>query len=193
MRICGQSLRAGPRVLAHRRRHHPVSANVTKVLRRLGLEEGLIEDRHQPQSYVSRAWDTGETSMTSHLRRGPRAALRRSLLNIHRGDLHAVLETRPSRPERSPSTTTWRTMRENGGQRHPAACSTNGATARPTSSSAPTASAPRCAKSCSGRAAAIHRPRGHRAIFPSERLQRAQHPRLHKVVGHRPPPARLLS
>src|ERR1700752_1660794 len=37
-----------------------LSANVCKVLRRLGLEEGLIAAGIKSQSYVSRAWDTGK-------------------------------------------------------------------------------------------------------------------------------------
>src|SRR6201996_6732218 len=36
-----------------------LSANVCKVLRRLGLEDGLIAAGIKSQSYVSRAWDTG--------------------------------------------------------------------------------------------------------------------------------------
>src|SRR5579862_1502996 len=38
-----------------------LSANVTKVLRRLGIEEALCTAGIKSQSYVSRAWDTGET------------------------------------------------------------------------------------------------------------------------------------
>jgi 6-hydroxynicotinate 3-monooxygenase len=38
-----------------------LSANVSKVLRRLDLERGLVEHGIKPDSFVSRAWDTGET------------------------------------------------------------------------------------------------------------------------------------
>src|SRR5581483_3096978 len=37
-----------------------LSANVSKVLRRLNLEEGLVAAGIKSRSYVSRAWDTGE-------------------------------------------------------------------------------------------------------------------------------------
>ena len=69
-----------------------LSANVCKVLRRLGLEEGLIAAGIKSQSYVSRAWDTGEVMAEfifdaehERLYGGP-------YVHIHRGDLHAVLE-----------------------------------------------------------------------------------------------------
>ena len=69
-----------------------LSANVCKVLRRLGLEDGLIAAGVKSQSYVSRAWDTGEVMAefvfdAAHERHygGP-------YVHIHRGDLHAVLE-----------------------------------------------------------------------------------------------------
>jgi 6-hydroxynicotinate 3-monooxygenase len=69
-----------------------LSANVTKVLRRLGLEEGLIAAGIKSQQYVSRAWDTGEImaefvfdSVSERHYGGP-------YVHIHRGDLHAVLE-----------------------------------------------------------------------------------------------------
>jgi 6-hydroxynicotinate 3-monooxygenase len=69
-----------------------LSANVTKVLRRLGLEDGLIAAGIKSRSYVSRAWDTGETmaefvfdAETERHYGGP-------YVHIHRGDLHAVLE-----------------------------------------------------------------------------------------------------
>src|SRR5260221_8587332 len=38
-----------------------LSANVTKVLRRLGVERPLMETGISPDAFVSRAWDTGET------------------------------------------------------------------------------------------------------------------------------------
>src|ERR1700758_2652952 len=38
-----------------------LSANVTKVLRRLGVEQPLIAAGIKPHCYISRAWDTGET------------------------------------------------------------------------------------------------------------------------------------
>ena len=38
-----------------------LSANVMKVLRRLGLEQMVVEIGIKANCYVSRAWDTGET------------------------------------------------------------------------------------------------------------------------------------
>jgi 6-hydroxynicotinate 3-monooxygenase len=38
-----------------------LSANVMKVLRRLGIERRLLETGIRPDAFVSRAWDTGET------------------------------------------------------------------------------------------------------------------------------------
>jgi 6-hydroxynicotinate 3-monooxygenase len=69
-----------------------LSANATKVLRRLGLEDALIAAGIKSQQYISRAWDSGETMYeivfdTASERRhgGP-------YVHIHRGDLHTVLE-----------------------------------------------------------------------------------------------------
>src|SRR4029078_10352363 len=38
-----------------------LSANVMKVLRRLGLEQMVVETGIKADCYVSRAWDTGDT------------------------------------------------------------------------------------------------------------------------------------
>src|ERR1700758_4958112 len=38
-----------------------LSANVSKVLRRLGLEDGLIVAGIKSERYVSRSWDSGAT------------------------------------------------------------------------------------------------------------------------------------
>src|ERR1700738_2257174 len=38
-----------------------LSATAIKPFRRLGIEQSLIESGIKPDSYVSRAWDTGET------------------------------------------------------------------------------------------------------------------------------------
>src|ERR1700738_2282697 len=38
-----------------------LSANAMKVFRRLGIEQSLIDTAIKRQSYVSRAWDSGET------------------------------------------------------------------------------------------------------------------------------------
>ncbi len=69
-----------------------LSANVTKVLRRLGLEEGLIAAGIKSQSYVSRAWDTGEVMAEFVFDQASERRYGGPYVHIHRGDLHAVLE-----------------------------------------------------------------------------------------------------
>jgi 6-hydroxynicotinate 3-monooxygenase len=69
-----------------------LSANVMKVLRRLGIERDLIETGIKPHSYISRAWDTGETLYEIVFDNESEAHFGGSYLNVHRGDLHAVLE-----------------------------------------------------------------------------------------------------
>jgi 6-hydroxynicotinate 3-monooxygenase len=70
-----------------------LSANVTKVLRRLGIEAALVEAGIKPHSYVSRAWDTGETMYEIVFDGQSEQRFGGPYLNIHRGDLHAVLES----------------------------------------------------------------------------------------------------
>jgi 6-hydroxynicotinate 3-monooxygenase len=69
-----------------------LSANVTKVLRRLGLEDGLVAAGIKSQSYVSRAWDTGETMAEFIFDAEAERHYGGPYVHIHRGDLHAVLE-----------------------------------------------------------------------------------------------------
>src|SRR5215470_15997242 len=69
-----------------------LSANVMKVLRRLGLEQLIIEHGIKASSYISRAWDTGETMYKIEFDAASEARFGGPYLNIHRGDLHAVLE-----------------------------------------------------------------------------------------------------
>ncbi len=69
-----------------------LSANVTKVLRRLGLEDGLIAAGIKSQSYVSRAWDTGATMAEFVFDAAAERHYGGPYVHIHRGDLHAVLE-----------------------------------------------------------------------------------------------------
>jgi 6-hydroxynicotinate 3-monooxygenase len=69
-----------------------LSANVMKVLRRLGIERDLVETGIKPHSYVSRAWDTGETLYEIVFDNESEAHFGGPYLNVHRGDLHAVLE-----------------------------------------------------------------------------------------------------
>jgi 6-hydroxynicotinate 3-monooxygenase len=69
-----------------------LSANVTKVLRRLGLEDGLIAAGIKSRSYVSRAWDTGEIMAEFVFDADSERRYGGPYVHIHRGDLHAVLE-----------------------------------------------------------------------------------------------------
>lgn len=68
-----------------------LSANVSKVLRRLDLERGLIAHGIKPDSFVSRAWDTGETLYEIVFDEASEERFGGPYLNIHRGDLHTVL------------------------------------------------------------------------------------------------------
>ena len=69
-----------------------LSANVTKVLRRLGIEPGLIAAGIKSRCYISRAWDTGATLYEITFDAASEERFGGPYLNIHRGDLHAVLE-----------------------------------------------------------------------------------------------------
>jgi 6-hydroxynicotinate 3-monooxygenase len=69
-----------------------LSANVTKVLRRLGLEDGLIAAGIKSKSYVSRAWDSGQTMAEFVFDAEAERRYGGPYVHIHRGDLHAVLE-----------------------------------------------------------------------------------------------------
>ena len=69
-----------------------LSANVMKVLRRLGLEQMVVEIGIKANCYVSRAWDTGETMYRIDFDTENEARFGGPYANIHRGDLHAVLE-----------------------------------------------------------------------------------------------------
>jgi 6-hydroxynicotinate 3-monooxygenase len=69
-----------------------LSANVMKALRRLGAEDALVKAGIKPHSYVSRAWDNGETMYEIIFDAASEERYGGPYLNIHRGDLHAVLE-----------------------------------------------------------------------------------------------------
>ena len=70
-----------------------LSANVMKVLRRLGIERRLLETGISPDAFVSRAWGTGETLYELALDAASEARFGGPYINVHRGDLHAVLAT----------------------------------------------------------------------------------------------------
>lgn len=69
-----------------------LSANVTKVLRRLGLEDDLIAAGIKSRSYVSRDWDSGEIMAEFTFDADSERRYGGPYVHIHRGDLHAVLE-----------------------------------------------------------------------------------------------------
>jgi 6-hydroxynicotinate 3-monooxygenase len=69
-----------------------LSANVMKALRRLGAEGALVEAGIKPHSYISRAWDSGERMYEIIFDAASEERFGGPYLNIHRGDLHAVLE-----------------------------------------------------------------------------------------------------
>jgi 6-hydroxynicotinate 3-monooxygenase len=69
-----------------------LSANAMKAFRRLGIEQDLIETGIRPESYVSRAWDSGETMYQIKFDAASEARYGGPYINIHRGDLHGVLE-----------------------------------------------------------------------------------------------------
>lgn len=69
-----------------------LSANVMKALRRLGVEDALVDAGIKPHCYISRAWDTGETMYEIIFDAESEQHYGGPYLNIHRGDLHAVLE-----------------------------------------------------------------------------------------------------
>jgi len=69
-----------------------LSANVTKILRRLGVEQPLIEAGIKSQCYISRAWDTGGTLYEIVFDEQTERRFGGPYVHIHRGDLHAVLE-----------------------------------------------------------------------------------------------------
>jgi 6-hydroxynicotinate 3-monooxygenase len=69
-----------------------LSANVMKALRRLDVEDALVEAGIKPHSYISRAWDSGEKMYEIIFDAASEERYGGPYLNIHRGDLHAVLE-----------------------------------------------------------------------------------------------------
>jgi len=68
-----------------------LSANAMKVLRRLDVEDELVETGIKPECYISRAWDTGATMYEIYFDKASEQRYGGPYLNIHRGDLHEVL------------------------------------------------------------------------------------------------------
>ena len=69
-----------------------LGANVAKVLRRLNLEHELIETGIRPDAFVSRTWDTGETTYELVFDANCEARYDGPFVNIHRADLHQLLQ-----------------------------------------------------------------------------------------------------
>ena len=69
-----------------------LGANAAKVLRRLALERGLVETGIRPDAFVSRAWDTGETTYELRFDAEMDARFDGPFVNIHRADLHRILQ-----------------------------------------------------------------------------------------------------
>lgn len=69
-----------------------LSANVMKAFRRLGIEQRLVDTGIKPKSYISRTWDTGKTMYEIQFDATSEARYGGPYINIHRGDLHGVLE-----------------------------------------------------------------------------------------------------
>ena len=70
-----------------------LSANVMVVMRRLGIETALSDIGLHPDAFVSRQWDTGEVLFELPFDPASEAHYGAAYINVHRGDLHAVLES----------------------------------------------------------------------------------------------------
>jgi 6-hydroxynicotinate 3-monooxygenase len=70
-----------------------LSANVMMVMKRLGIQQTLVGVGMTPDAFVSRKWDTGETLFELPLGPDREAHYGGPYINVHRGDLHAVLES----------------------------------------------------------------------------------------------------
>jgi 6-hydroxynicotinate 3-monooxygenase len=70
-----------------------LSANVMLMMRRLGIEQALSDIGLHPDAFVSRQWDTGEILFELPFDAESEAHYGAAYINVHRGDLHAVLES----------------------------------------------------------------------------------------------------
>ena len=74
-----------------------LGANVSKVLRRLDLEDAFAATGIRPDAFLSRAWDTGEQLYRLDFDAECEARFGGPFVNIHRADLHQLLQ-RPLAP-----------------------------------------------------------------------------------------------
>ncbi len=70
-----------------------LSSNVMLVMRRLGIEQALSDIGLHPDAFVSRQWDTGEILFELPFDPSSEAHYGAPYINVHRGDLHAVLKS----------------------------------------------------------------------------------------------------
>jgi 6-hydroxynicotinate 3-monooxygenase len=70
-----------------------LSSNVMLVMRRLGIEQALSDIALHPDAFVSRQWDTGEVLFELPFDPASEARYGAAYINVHRGDLHSVLES----------------------------------------------------------------------------------------------------
>jgi 6-hydroxynicotinate 3-monooxygenase len=70
-----------------------LSANVMLVMRRLGIEKALSDIGLHPDAFVSRQWDTGDVLFELPFDPASEAHYGAPYINVHRGDLHAILES----------------------------------------------------------------------------------------------------
>jgi 6-hydroxynicotinate 3-monooxygenase len=70
-----------------------LSSNVMLVMRRLGIEKALSDIGLHPDAFVSRQWNTGEVLFELPFDPASEAHYGAAYINVHRGDLHAVLES----------------------------------------------------------------------------------------------------
>jgi 6-hydroxynicotinate 3-monooxygenase len=69
-----------------------LGANVAKVLRQLNLEHAFATTGIRPDAFVSRAWDSGETMYQLVFDAACEARFGGPFVNIHRADLHRLLQ-----------------------------------------------------------------------------------------------------
>jgi 6-hydroxynicotinate 3-monooxygenase len=70
-----------------------LSSNVMLVMRHLGIEQALSDVGLHPDAFVSRQWDTGEILFELPFDRASEARYGAAYINVHRGDLHSILES----------------------------------------------------------------------------------------------------
>src|SRR3954452_19202247 len=70
-----------------------LSSNVMLVMRRLGIEKALSDIGLHPDAFLSREWNTGDILFELPFDPASEAHYGAAYINVHRGDLHAVLES----------------------------------------------------------------------------------------------------